>query len=49
MGLSRICFYSLFIFISGLNDRRDDMVTEPAADRGGSCFKPSGLQDCGSG
>lgn len=49
MGLSRICFYSLFIFISGLNDRGDDMVTEPAADKGGSFFQPSGAQDCDSG
>lgn len=49
MGLSRICFYSLFIFIRDLNDISDDTVTEPAADRDGSCLKPSGAQDGGSG
>lgn len=34
MGLSRIHFYSLFIFISGLDDITDDTVTKLGNDRG---------------
>ena len=34
MGLSRIHFYSLFIFISVLDDITDDTVTKLANDRG---------------
>lgn len=34
MGLSRIHFYSLFIFISGLDGRTDDTVTKLASDGG---------------
>lgn len=32
MGLSRILFYSLFIFISGLDDITDDRVRKLADD-----------------
>lgn len=44
MGLSRICFCSLFIFISGLNDRSDDLVTEPAVGGVGAVSGPLELR-----
>jgi len=45
MGLSRIQFYSVFIFISGLDDRTDDSVTKLVNDRGWKRLQHAGRQD----